>query len=94
MQVPPTPLHHFSDCGLGKNSCLIFSVLLILSYIKVVILKMGWTGHKIKTNNIRNFENMSFRFMFYGNIACTTDQCILPEESAVHMKKSDFIFRA
>lgn len=88
------PLHHFSDRGLGKISCLIFSALLILSYIKVIILKMGWTGHKINTNNIRNFENMGFSFMFYGNIACTSDQCVLPEENSVYMKKSNFNFRA
>ena len=30
--VPPTPVHNFSDCGLGNNYCLIFIALLILSY--------------------------------------------------------------
>jgi len=45
---------------------------------------MGWTVHKIlKKFHTGNFKNMVFRSMLYVNIACTTDQCILPEEHAL-----------
>jgi hypothetical protein len=65
---------------------LLFSAFLIVSYTKVAILKMGWTGYRLKKIHIRNFENMGFSYMLYVNIACTTDQFILPEENAPLMK--------
>ena len=88
------PQTHFSDRGLGKkflsyNQWPSYSLL-----YKGGNTQMEWRGNKIETNHIRNSENMWFRFMFYSNIACTTDQCILPEKNAVYMKKSNSSFRA
>ena len=79
-------IYHFSENGLGKK---------LLSYIQGSSYSFFSKGGNIqdgmdreqdfKKIHIRNIENMGLSFILYVNIACATDQCILPGESAVYM---------
>jgi len=73
---------HFSDNELGKKLWFYYSVLFLFFLIqRWQYSRWDWRDTRFRKNHVRNFENMGFRFMLYVNIACTTDQCILPEEN-------------